>query len=249
MVLVDRKVLNIVQNNPDGMSFNELVMKAGFSDKTVRKAARKLHDDGLIDYPKRKKRGKKRLIKPILNKKLVFSKFKSLRKFKKEVSKYTPIIFEWYNKDLEKNEPNEIYGTDYWKIDFRKKTLRVLGLWFFDDHKGWEEITPNYHDFLLKDVKAIHAPKGINDFDEMLELWENPTLRIKKGIICNWDGKKTSHSKECDSSLHEIMRRLRGRALYSCRGDEKEERRVKNDVKKIVQFILKRGGKIPFTGL
>jgi len=254
MVLVVRKVLNIVQNNPEGISFKELVTKAGFSDKTVRNAAIRLHNDKQIDYPPpelfEKRRGRKILIRPIFDKKLVFRKFKSPRKFKKEVSNYTPIIFEWIDREVEdfEDDPIVLSATEYWKIDFRKKTLRVLGLWFFEGDKGWNEINSGDVEFSLKDVTAIHAPTGISDFDEMLELWENPTLRFEKGIICNWDGGITSHSKECNSSLHETMSRLRDRAQSTWR-DEKEKRKAKNDIKKIVQFIIDHGGKIPFTGL
>jgi len=41
---------------------------------------------------------------------------------------------------------------------------------------------------------------------------------------------------------------VKNRALYSS-DDMREDRKVKNDVKKIVQFIIQHGGKIPFTGL
>jgi len=255
MVLVDRKVLNIVQNNPEGISFKELVSNAGFSDKTVRNAAIRLHNDKQIDYPSpelfEKRRGRKILIRPVFDKELVFSKYESLRKFKKEASRRSPIIFEWIDRKVEdiEDDPIVLSATKYWKVDFRKKTLGVWSLWFFEGDKGWNEITPSDDEFSLKDVIAIHVPKNIYDFDEMLELWENPTLRFEKGIICNWEGKKTLHSKECDSSLHEIIRSLRGSALYSCAGDKKKERKAKKDVKELVQFIIKHGGKIPFTGL
>jgi len=246
MVQVDRKVVTLLENSPEGLYFMELVRKSGFTDKTVRKACDRLRDNKQIDYPEQKKNGMKVLVKYIFKKKKVFKKFKNPRKFKAEVSKRTPIIFEWYNKDLEPHDPIEVYGAQFWKIDFRKKLLNVSNAWFFNDEKGWEEFGPL--DFNLKEVKDIHAPIDINDFDEMLELWENPTLRFEKGIICNWDGRKTSHSKECNSSLHEIMRSLKYRALYSCR-DKKEESKVKKDVAEIVEFILKNGGKIPFTGI
>lgn len=93
--------------------------------------------------------------------------------------------------------------------------------------------------------------------EDAMILWYTPNHTIQRSIKCEWDGENKTHSKYCDSEIHEILFDLYTKAYYKNWKDlllkfpnNSEQREEKSDefskrFSKLVYYIIQHGGKIP----
>lgn len=244
----EKTIWNYINTHPR-VGINKIAIGTKISKPTIIKILKHLKELDLINYPSQQ-RGKSSLI-TIKETEFsrIFTKLKNVPKTYVEAT-VMPLIVQT------KNGKTYCGSLD----DYGSKTI-----FLWDSHifrKGQWSLINNgsaMHElmFELSDIRTVYAvyPENLGlssvSMSDVMKLWQDQNHTVVIGIDCEWnEGDKFSkpipHSKDCEFRVHEALSDIYSSVLYRTNLSKDEKEKLENSMEFIIEYIVKKGGKIPW---